>query len=188
MKSFGLFSLLVLPLVVPAISLSAMFAQNLSSITLAQIEAVAPKSKSCSDADLPDECATSKQAAPAIAHSFMIYKVASRAEQAAVIGLMAFESAEFQYSRNQYHGVPGQGSTLTLKPCSLVVDMYPRLIGIWYLAHNMQSPTFNLKYAQSIPALKDQVASVRGDPVQVLDLLLTKMEYDFGSGAWFLTM
>ncbi|KAF9888543.1 hypothetical protein FE257_008474 [Aspergillus nanangensis] len=51
----------------------------------------------------------------------------------------------------------------------------------------MQSPAFNLEYAQSIPALKDQMGSVRGDPVKVLDLLFTKKEYDFGSGAWFLT-
>lgn len=51
----------------------------------------------------------------------------------------------------------------------------------------MQSPEFNLKYAESIPALEDKVAPIKDDPVKVLDLLLTKKEYDFGSGAWFLT-
>jgi hypothetical protein len=50
----------------------------------------------------------------------------------------------------------------------------------------MQSPSYNKKYASSIPALKDQVAKV-GDPADLLDLLRGDETYDFGSGAWFLT-
>ncbi|KAF4175259.1 hypothetical protein CNMCM8694_008499 [Aspergillus lentulus] len=132
-------------------------------ITAAQIEAIAPKSKSCADAPAPGECATSEQAAVNIAKSFETYKVTSVAEQAAVIGLMAFESLDFEYNRNHFPGVAGQGT------------------------RNMQSPAFNAKYAASLPALADKLEGVSGDPAGVLDLLLSNEEYDFGSGAWFLT-
>ncbi|KAF4263768.1 hypothetical protein CNMCM8812_006497 [Aspergillus fumigatus] len=132
-------------------------------ITATQIETIAPKSKSCADAPAPGECATSEQAAANIAKSFETYKVTSAAEQAAVIGLMAFESLDFEYNRNHFPGVAGQGT------------------------RNMQSPAFNAKYAASLPALADKLKDVSGDPAGVLDLLLSNEEYDFGSGAWFLT-
>lgn len=45
-----------------------------------------------------------------IEKSFETYNVTSRAEQAAVIALMMFESMEFRFSRNQGSGVEGQGS------------------------------------------------------------------------------
>ncbi|GIK06465.1 hypothetical protein Aspvir_002115 [Aspergillus viridinutans] len=134
-----------------------------AKITAAQIETIAPKSKSCADAPAPGECATSEQAAANIAKSFETYKVTSAAEQAAVIGLMAFESLDFEYNRNHFPGVAGQGT------------------------RNMQSPAFNAKYAASLPALADKLKGVSGDPAGVLDLLLSNEEYDFGSGAWFLT-
>ena len=88
------------------------------AITSSQIEKIAPKSVSCDNAEAEDECATSDTAARAISDSFNRYKVSSRAEQAAVIGLMAFESNEFQYNRNHFPGVEGQGSTFRF-PLSL---------------------------------------------------------------------
>ena len=86
--------------------------QNATSpaITAAQIEKIAPKSVSCDDAEAKDECATSDVAARAISATFKQYQVSSRAEQAAVIGLIAFESGEFQYSRKHFPPVEGQGS------------------------------------------------------------------------------
>lgn len=48
-------------------------------------------------------------------------------------------------------------------------------------------PPFNLEYADSIPGLADRLGPVRDDPDAVLELLLSDEEYDFGSGAWFLT-
>jgi hypothetical protein len=51
----------------------------------------------------------------------------------------------------------------------------------------MQSPAFNKKYANSIPALKDKIAPVANSPADLLDLLRDNETYDFGSGAWFLT-
>lgn len=51
----------------------------------------------------------------------------------------------------------------------------------------MQSPDFNAEYAESIEEISDEVAEADGDVVKILDLLLSDEEYDFGSGAWFLT-
>lgn len=50
----------------------------------------------------------------------------------------------------------------------------------------MQSPTYNNKYAHSIPLIADKVRQAGNDKGQLLDLLLADKEYDFGSGAWFL--
>lgn len=50
----------------------------------------------------------------------------------------------------------------------------------------MQSPTYNNKYAHSIPLIADKVRQAGNDKAQLLDLLLADKEYDFGSGAWFL--
>lgn len=55
------------------------------------------------------------------------------------------------------------------------------------IARNMQSPSFNLQYAKSLDKIRDKVAEAKGDKAQILDLLLADKEYDFGSGAWFLT-
>lgn len=54
-------------------------------------------------------------------------------------------------------------------------------------ARNMQSPSYNAKYASSIPAISDKVSAANGEAGQILDILLADEEYDFGSGAWFLT-
>ena len=78
---------------------------------------------------------------------------------AAVLSLMAFESGDFKYNTNHFPGRPGQGT------------------------RNMQMPPINLKYAQSIPELASAGSS---DPVQLLKLLTSNDDYDFGSGSWFL--
>lgn len=90
--------------------------QENTSITASQIEHIAPKSSSCANPPAKGECATSDTAARNIAASFDQYEVTSRAEQAAVIALMAFESDEFQFSRNHVPGVEGQGSTFPTPP------------------------------------------------------------------------
>lgn len=51
----------------------------------------------------------------------------------------------------------------------------------------MQSPSFNKKYASSLPDLKSKIARVASNPADLLDLLRDNHGYDFGSGAWFLT-
>ena len=51
----------------------------------------------------------------------------------------------------------------------------------------MQSPSYNKKYASSLPALADKLPAVSDDPAALLDLLRANEAFDFGSGAWFLT-
>ncbi|MCJ1396397.1 hypothetical protein MMC18_009287 [Xylographa bjoerkii] len=92
---------------------------------------------------------------------------------AALISLMAFETADFKYQNNYFPGNPGQGT------------------------RNMQSARFNLLYAKSIPALASSVAAITEDSAvgalslsqldQVRALLTGNNNYDFGSAAWFLT-
>ncbi|CAI7659913.1 unnamed protein product [Penicillium glandicola] len=134
-----------------------------TALTESQLLTISPASKSCTDAPAEGECATAKQAAKFTSQSFETYKVTSKAEQAAIISLMAFESGDFKYNKNHFPGVAGQGT------------------------RNMQSPAFNKKYASSLPALKDKLPSVSNSPADLLDLLRNDSTTDFGSGAWFLT-
>lgn len=80
----------------------------LSSTVLVDI---APQSSTCTDAPHPAECRTASQALEPIVASFITYGITSEAEMAAVISLIAFETADFKYQNNYYPGNPGQGST-----------------------------------------------------------------------------
>jgi hypothetical protein len=96
---------------IPFLSLSTampLFARD--AITESQMTAIAPTSNTCDDAPAKGECATAKQAAKFTSQSFNTYKVTSKAEQAAVISLMAFETDDFKYNKNHFPGVAGQGS------------------------------------------------------------------------------
>ncbi|KAJ5337483.1 hypothetical protein MYU51_021179 [Penicillium brevicompactum] len=139
------------------------FATNDMSLTEAQLIQIAPQSKSCDDAPAKGECATAKTAADSISQSFNTYNVTNKAEQVAILSLMAFESNDFKYNKNHFPGILGQGT------------------------RNMQSPAFNKKYAKSIPELKSRFYFVENIPADLLDLLRENKTYDFGSGAWFLT-
>ncbi|KAJ5873488.1 uncharacterized protein N7473_013361 [Penicillium subrubescens] len=133
------------------------------TITESQILTIAPTSNTCDNPPAVGECATAKTAATYTSQSFDKYGVTSKAEQAAVLSLMAFESLDFKYNKNHFPGVAGQGT------------------------RNMQSPTFNSKYASSLPSLADKLPSVANSPADLLDLLRANEAFDFGSGAWFLT-
>lgn len=130
------------------------------------IQQISPASTSCAGAT-PD-CRTANQIAPHAMNAMQRYGVTSKQEMAAVLSLMAFESADFKYKHNVYPGRPGQGTA------------------------NMQMPNFNLKYAQSIPPVAAKVAgipSVDGLSAERLNQILsyvTPDQYNFGSGAWFL--
>ncbi|KAJ5569136.1 hypothetical protein N7450_011622 [Penicillium hetheringtonii] len=139
------------------------FATEDISLTEVQLIQVAPQSKSCDDDLAKGECATAKTAANSTSQSFNTFKVINKAEQAAILSLMAFESNDFKYNKNHFPGIPGQGT------------------------RNMQSAAFNKKYAKSISELEGKVFSVEGSPAALLDLLRENETYDFGSGAWFLT-
>ncbi|KAG5992758.1 hypothetical protein E4U54_003565 [Claviceps lovelessii] len=133
------------------------------------IQQIAPQSISCPPSN--SDCRTARQAAPFIAHSLARYGIYKPNLMAAVLALMAFESVDFQYKHNVSPGRPGQGTA------------------------NMQMPTYNLLYAQQIPALRDKAirlcpsSTVEGQSPQTLNAILalvTPDEYNFGSGPWFL--
>ena len=102
--------LLTLAVFATAFPISLSFLNEVTSITEAQIIDISPNSKTCDNPPAAGECATAKQAVKYISQSFNTYQVTSKAEQAAIISLMAFETADFKYNKNHFPGVPGQGS------------------------------------------------------------------------------
>jgi hypothetical protein len=78
---------------------------------------------------------------------------------------MAFESGDFKYAIHHFPGpVPGQGT------------------------RNMQSAAYNLKYAQSIPALAGLLPAAKAAGGNaVVNMLVQYSNIDFGSAAWLLT-
>lgn len=126
---------------------------------------IAPASLSCADAT---ECRTNVQAAPYLIDAMSQYKLSAPGQIAAVLALTAFESVNYSFKHNVSPGRPGQGTS------------------------NMQMIDFNVEYAGSIPALKDQVAAIgdvaaSDDSKNKLLALVTDDKYNFGSGPWFLT-
>ncbi|KAG9848271.1 hypothetical protein KCU98_g4788, partial [Aureobasidium melanogenum] len=83
-----------------------------------------PPLASCTGAPYPAECATADDAVSWINLAFHSFGIDAFGTQAALLSLMLYESGFFKYNINHYPGVPGQGT------------------------RNMQSPAFNLKYAQ----------------------------------------
>ncbi|EAS28427.3 uncharacterized protein CIMG_09631 [Coccidioides immitis RS] len=115
------------------------------------------------DPKAPHQCRSASQAAEPILRSFEKYNITNKNEMAALVSLMALESDEFKYQKNVFPGRPGQGT------------------------RNMQMPKWNARYLASIPELKDQREKVGDDKAKILDLLLSKDDYDFGSAAWYMT-
>ena len=130
---------------------------------------IAPATASCDGASFPSECAPASVAAPNIAQSFSLFNVDSFGAQAALVAIMLFESGDFKYKINHFPGVAGQGT------------------------RNMQSPTFNSKYADWIVAngqdasiTQSSVAAVANDPAALLNLINTD-QWSFASAAWFIS-
>ncbi|KAK5011777.1 hypothetical protein LTR60_004702, partial [Cryomyces antarcticus] len=161
MKAFSVIVLLH-PLLSPS-SASPLVKRSWNMIlTPADIQLVAPSTATCASAAFPDECRTADQAADYIWESFKTYGITTFHEQAALLSLMLFESGEFKYNKNHWPGVPGQGT------------------------RNMQSPVFNLLYAESVPALALTLSQVEGEgPAYILGLI-SPDRYSFASAAWFL--
>lgn len=134
-----------------------------SGLTQAQLEQLAPTSKSCAGAKQPLECKTAADALAPINAAFARYSITDPATKAAVLSTMAYESDDFKYAKHYFPSPnPGQGT------------------------RNMQSADFNKKYAQSLQGKMAQVKVV-GGPEPVLDSLLKNPEADFGSAMWYLT-
>lgn len=127
-------------------------------VTTAQLLAIMPTSGTCENST---ECRTSGQAKPYINEAFSRLNIASKAEQAAVIALMAFESGELKFNTNQA-GVVGQGT------------------------RNMQSGQYNLKYAEGIPELGTKLAEIGTEDLNAVRELVLPDKYSFKSASWFL--
>lgn len=65
----------------------------------ATLELIMPKSASCDGRG--DECTTAAVAAPLLVDSMQAYDVATGYEQAGILALIAYESVELQYRKNQ---------------------------------------------------------------------------------------
>ena len=87
---------------------------------------------------------------------------------------------------------PAKGVSLRLATLRLIYVEAQLLIVLSAVARNMQSPAYNLKYAQSISSLASPLAAIKGTPGSpdydndVLGLLISNDVLDFGSGAWYL--
>lgn len=140
---------------------------NGTTLTAANLIAIAPATASCAGADFPDECADASQAATAINKSFETYSITSVGEQAALVAYMLFESGNFKYKKNHYPGRPGQGTRM------------------------MAMPPFVKLYATSAAGGQAVAqAEVSGGDASlnaVLALVNSDDEKSFGSAAWFLS-
>ena len=115
-----------------------------------------PSSDSCSGAEFPNECATAEHAAPFVAQGWTTYNINSRGAQAATLALMAYESGEFKFNQAHFPFIFGKGT------------------------RNMQSPTFNVKYAAAVFG-----SSASSNPTTALNSVLPD-QYTFASASWFL--
>jgi hypothetical protein len=146
-----------------------------ATLTAAQvILQIAPTSGSCSGAPAAGECATNEDAANALIPAMQKYGIYSPPEIAALLSLMAYETADFKYNTNHFPapGRPGQGT------------------------RNMQMANYNLLYAQSIPELASALSAITtassttglsDDQLNAIRALVLPDQYSFGSAAWFLT-
>ena len=151
---------------------SPFIASLVATTAVAQLEAaqivqqIAPNAKNCAASNT--DCRTAEQAAPYLVQAMQDHNIYCVNQMAATIALMAFESVDFQYKHNISPGRPGQGTA------------------------NMQMAPYNLKYAQSLDGVKDQVAAITttdglsDDKLNSILALVTPDEYNFGSGPWFL--
>ncbi|KAK2735915.1 hypothetical protein FQN57_001055 [Myotisia sp. PD_48] len=111
----------------------------------------------------PGQCRSAHQAVLPFTMSLQKYNVTNGYEIAALLSLIVLESGEFKYQRNLNPANKGQGT------------------------RNMQMAQFNKEYAASIPEIRREFEPIKNDPAAVLNLLLTRDEYDFGTAAWYLT-
>ncbi|KAJ1721054.1 hypothetical protein LPJ53_004384 [Coemansia erecta] len=90
---------------------------NAQGISLSQLNAAIPSrasDSSCASVSTPSECTPNSRAVVAINNAISKYGVTSTGEIVALISLMAYESADWQYNVNHYPGRPGQGTKAML--------------------------------------------------------------------------
>jgi hypothetical protein len=151
---------------------NSLFTRKTGESAAAMLLEIAPTSNSCDNAPAPGECATAEEAAGWLISAMENYGIFSRPELAALLSLIAFETADFKYNINHYPGRAGQGT------------------------RNMQMAQYNLEYALSIPALEPQVkaittaistAGLTDSQLNAIRALVLPDQYSWASAAWFLT-
>lgn len=136
--------------------------ESQTTLTTDILTTISPATASCDGADFPEECADASRAVDPINNSFEKYQITTSGEQAALVALMIYESDSFKYNKNHFPGNPGQGTK------------------------NMQSPAYNLQYAQSLFDAQTVSAAEAQGPEAIL-ALVSGDEETFGSAAWFLS-
>jgi hypothetical protein len=148
---------------------SCLAADALSLVTAANIEKLAPLSKSCSGGEFAHECTDSQRAAALLASSFRNFGTTSATEVALLTANMVGESGQFKFFHHHYGSPnPGQGT------------------------YNMMGPKYVLQYAQSLPSLRTQLDAITGGsaspPPEQMDAVLDMLHAngaDFQSAPWF---
>ncbi|KAJ2490197.1 hypothetical protein IWW37_003383 [Coemansia sp. RSA 2050] len=88
-----------------------------SAITINQLNKAIParaSDSSCASVSTPSECVPNSRAVAAINSAISKYGVTQRGEIVALLSLMAYESASWQYNINHFPGRPGQGTRAML--------------------------------------------------------------------------
>lgn len=107
---FALMASAVCASAIPSLHFSNINSRSAGDQAAAMLLQIAPTSDSCSNAPAAGECATSNQAAPFLIDAMAKYNITHPPEIAAVLSLIAFETADFKYNTNHYPGTPGQGT------------------------------------------------------------------------------
>ncbi|KAJ1852605.1 hypothetical protein GGH12_002999 [Coemansia sp. RSA 1822] len=144
-------------------------ADTLTQVTTAQLDRAIPTragSNGCASVADQSECAINDNAAKAITNAMAKYNVKQRGEVVALISLMAYESASWEYNTNHFPGRPGQGTRAML--------MY----------------NFIHTYAQALYPDKVAASSANSESTNVLNgvrALVLNNNDSFGAAFWYLT-
>ncbi|KAI9477035.1 hypothetical protein LPJ78_004721 [Coemansia sp. RSA 989] len=144
-------------------------AGTLNQVTTAQLDRAIPKragSNGCASAAEQAECATNEVAAAAITNAINKYDVKRRGEVVALIALMAYESADWEYNINHFPGRAGQGTRAML--------MY----------------NFISTYAQSLYPSRVTTTEASSQSTQVMNSvreLVLNNDDSFAAAFWYLT-
>ena len=101
------------------------------NVSAAALQAILTSSGSCSGAQFPDECRTAEQAAPFITKACANL---NKAECAATIALMGYESGDLKFKHNVTPGVPGQGTSNMMQPNVSPLRLLPRILFLGFLS------------------------------------------------------
>ena len=94
---------------------------NYNLITEDIITKVAPRSKSCTHAPIPEQCITARDAVSYLNEAFKRYDIDNAAAQAAVVALISMESSEFKYNRaGNGTATNGRGTRSMMSPTMVV--------------------------------------------------------------------